>query len=70
MGDLIGERQAGEFELRLARLPDDGDLLQAARDAARAVLAADPMLAQPRHQGLRERALQRYPRAVELFRTG
>ena len=70
MGDLIGERQAGEFELRLARLPDDGDLLQAARDAARAVLTADPMLAQSRHQGLRERSLQRYPRAVELFRTG
>ncbi|MBK9691285.1 MAG: ATP-dependent DNA helicase RecG [Gemmatimonadetes bacterium] len=70
MGDLIGERQAGDFELRLARLPDDGDLLQAARDAARAVLAADPMLAQSAHQGLRERALQRYPRAVELFRTG
>ena len=30
MGDLIGERQAGDFELRLARLPDDADLLRRA----------------------------------------
>jgi hypothetical protein len=34
------------------------------------LLAEDPMLALPRHLGLRERALHRYPRAVELFRTG
>jgi ATP-dependent DNA helicase RecG len=70
MGDLIGERQAGEFELRLARLPDDGDLLTGARRVAHDLLAEDPMLALPRHLGLRERALHRYPRAVELFRTG
>jgi ATP-dependent DNA helicase RecG len=70
MGDLIGERQAGEFELRLARLPDDEDLLTGARRVAHDLLAEDPMLALPRHLGLRERALHRYPRAVELFRTG
>ncbi len=70
MGDLIGQRQAGDFELRLARLPDDADLLQAARSTALGVLEADPLLTQGRHQGLRERALQRYPRAIELFRTG
>ncbi|MBL8977753.1 MAG: ATP-dependent DNA helicase RecG [Gemmatimonadetes bacterium] len=70
MGDLIGQRQAGDFELRLARLPDDTDLLQAARTAAQEILARDPLLAQTRHQALRARALQRYPRAVELFRTG
>jgi ATP-dependent DNA helicase RecG len=70
MGDLIGARQAGSFELRLARLPDDVDLLTRARDIAREVLEADPLLGQPRHAALRERALGRYPRAVELFRTG
>jgi ATP-dependent DNA helicase RecG len=70
MGDLIGERQAGEFELRLARLPDDAPLLAAARGQAQAILGIDPMLALPRHAALRERALTRYPRAVELFRTG
>ena len=70
MGDLIGERQAGSFELRLARLPEDGDLLARTREVANAILAEDPMLLRPRHLGLKERALTRYPRAVELFRTG
>jgi len=70
MGDLIGARQAGEFELRLARLPQDADLLQQARAVAMQVLAEDPLLSRPRHLPLKARALGRYPRAVELFRTG
>ncbi|MBK8004206.1 MAG: hypothetical protein IPK12_09790 [Gemmatimonadetes bacterium] len=70
MGDLIGERQAGDFELRLARLPDDTAILEQARTVAAALLAEDPMLVRPRHLPLKERALGRYPRAVELFRTG
>jgi ATP-dependent DNA helicase RecG len=70
MGDLIGERQAGDFDLRLARLPDDTDLLAMARQVALGILEQDAMLVQPRHQPLRDRALARYPRAVELFRTG
>jgi ATP-dependent DNA helicase RecG len=70
MGDLIGSRQAGDFELRLARLPDDTDLLTRARAEARAILEVDPLLTRTRHQPLRERALGRYPRALELFRTG
>lgn len=70
MGDLIGERQAGDFELRLARLPEDTDLLQQARTVAMQILAEDPLLTRPRHLPLKARALGRYPRAVELFRTG
>jgi len=70
MGDLIGARQAGDFELRTARLPDDAALLVEARQLAHTVLTEDPMLVRPRHQALKERALARYPRAVELFRTG
>ena len=70
MGDLIGERQAGDFELRLARLPDDTAILEQARTVAAALLGEDPMLVRPRHLPLKERALGRYPRAVELFRTG
>ena len=70
MGDLIGERQAGEFELRLARIPEDSALLASSREVARGILDADPMLLRPGHQALRQRALGRYPRAVELFRTG
>jgi ATP-dependent DNA helicase RecG len=70
MGDLLGERQAGSFEVRHARLPDDTDLLVRARRVALAVVQADPALAQRQHQGLKARALERYPRAVELFRVG
>jgi ATP-dependent DNA helicase RecG len=70
MGDLIGERQAGAFDLRVARLPEDADLLARARETALGLLAADPLLAGPRLKPLRERALSRYPRALELFRTG
>jgi ATP-dependent DNA helicase RecG len=70
MGDLIGERQTGDFELRLARLPEDTPLLASAREAAQAIIAEDPMLGLPRDAALRQRALTRYPRAVELFQTG
>ncbi|MGE0353222.1 MAG: ATP-dependent DNA helicase RecG [Gemmatimonadales bacterium] len=70
MGDLIGARQAGSFVLRHARLPDDADLLDRARSLASALIAGDPALQKPANRGIRERALVRYPRAVELFRVG
>ena len=70
MGDLIGARQSGTVEVRHARLPADADLLQRAREIAGRLLAADSALQRTEHQALRERAVARYPRAVELFRTG
>ncbi len=70
MGDLIGARQSGTVEVRHARLPADADLLQRAREVAGGLIAADPTLQRLDHQALRERAVARYPRAVELFRTG
>jgi ATP-dependent DNA helicase RecG len=70
MGDLIGARQHGGFEVRHARLPEDTDLLTHARDSAAAIIAADPALQRRENQRLRERAVARYPRAVELFRVG
>jgi ATP-dependent DNA helicase RecG len=70
MGDLIGARQSGGFEVRHARLPDDADLLTRARDLATSIIAADPALQRRENQRLRERAVARYPRAVELFRVG
>ena len=70
MGDLIGARQSGGLEVRHARLPDDTDLLTRARDEAHRIIAADATLQRPEHRALRERALGRYPRAVELFRVG
>ncbi len=70
MGDLIGARQSGGFEVRHARLPEDEDLLARARELAARLIAADPALQRPGNQRLRERALARYPRAAELFRVG
>jgi ATP-dependent DNA helicase RecG len=70
MGDLIGARQSGGFEVRHARLPDDADLLSRAREMAMSIIEADPSLQRREHQRLRERAVSRYPRAVELFRVG
>jgi ATP-dependent DNA helicase RecG len=70
MGDLIGARQSGGFEVRHAQLPADADLLSKARDLAMKIITADPALQRRENQKIRERAVARYPRAVELFRVG
>jgi ATP-dependent DNA helicase RecG len=70
MGDLIGARQSGGFEVRHARLPEDADLLTTARELATRIVEADPAFQRPENQRLRDRAVSRYPRAVELFRVG
>jgi ATP-dependent DNA helicase RecG len=70
MGDLIGARQSGGYEVRHARLPADEDLLARARQLAMDLIGADPALQRAENQRLRERAVARYPRAVELFRVG
>jgi ATP-dependent DNA helicase RecG len=70
MGDLIGARQSGGFEVRHARLPEDTDLLTRARELAVEVITVDPALQRRENQRIRERAVSRYPRAVELFRVG
>jgi len=70
MGDLIGARQSGGVEVRHARLPDDEELLTRARELAGELLGRDPALQRSENRALRDRALARYPRAVELFRVG
>ncbi|MDP9144730.1 MAG: DEAD/DEAH box helicase, partial [Actinomycetota bacterium] len=69
-GDLIGQRQSGGEDLRVARLPDDVDLLEVARRMAQEVLAGDPTLERPANRPLRQRAVERFPRAEVLFRIG
>jgi ATP-dependent DNA helicase RecG len=64
-GQWLGTRQAGHLpELRLADLVRHGDLLDVARAAARRLLADDPGLV--RHAGLRDAALRRWGRSLEL----
>ena len=69
-GDLLGQRQSGAADIRVARFPDDADLLAQAREIARAVIEADPAIEMSVHRPLRERALARYPKAEVLFRVG
>jgi ATP-dependent DNA helicase RecG len=48
-GELIGTRQHGFAQFRVALLPDDELLLERARARAAAILEADPELAAPEH---------------------
>ncbi|UCG33934.1 MAG: ATP-dependent DNA helicase RecG, partial [Phycisphaerales bacterium] len=43
-GELLGVQQHGDIGLRVARLPDDFDLLELAAGDARQIVAADPQL--------------------------
>ncbi len=52
-GELLGTRQSGLPELRLADLARHGDLLQAARDDSRLIMERDPSLASARGKALR-----------------
>lgn len=52
-GDMEGTQQSGvAFELKIANLATDGAAVQAARDDAQALLAADPSLSAPANQPL------------------
>jgi ATP-dependent DNA helicase RecG len=48
-GELAGVRQSGMAAFRFARLPEDADLLDRARDHGSAILESDPDLAEPEH---------------------
>jgi ATP-dependent DNA helicase RecG len=52
-GDVLGTRQHGLPEFRVARLPEDAQLLEEARAASVSLLAADPDLRRPEHAVLR-----------------
>jgi ATP-dependent DNA helicase RecG len=70
-GEMLGTRQSGLPEFRLADLTAHADLLQIARDDARLVLDRDPELASPRGKTLRA-LLYLFERdaAVRLLRSG
>jgi ATP-dependent DNA helicase RecG len=70
-GELLGTRQSGLPEFRLADLAVHADLLDIARDDARLVLERDPELSSPRGVALRT-LLYLFERdaAVRLLRAG
>jgi ATP-dependent DNA helicase RecG len=53
-GELTGTRQSGLARFRVARLPDDADLLERAHGHAGRLLHADPDLVAPEHALLRD----------------
>ena len=70
-GDLLGERQSGLPLFRLANLAAHGELIAAARDDARLILARDPDLKSPRGEALRVLLyLFEQDEAVRTLRSG
>jgi ATP-dependent DNA helicase RecG len=59
-GDVLGTRQSGWPEFRVARLPEDAELLERARRRADELLDADPALEQPEHALLRDALAARF----------
>ncbi len=59
-GDVLGTRQHGLPEFRVARLPEDTELLVRARDRADEIVVSDPALAEPEHALLREAVVTRF----------
>ena len=59
-GEVLGTRQHGLPQFRVARIPEDADILSRARDRAEALLAEDPDLTEPENALLREAAAARF----------
>jgi ATP-dependent DNA helicase RecG len=69
-GEVLGARQSGMPEFRVAEVPAFAELLAAARDDARLVLTQDPDLKSPRGEALRLLLyLFECDEAVRLFRA-
>jgi ATP-dependent DNA helicase RecG len=65
-GDLEGTQQSGmAFDLKIADIARDGQLVQMARDEAQRIIDADPMLEQPQHQMLLTRLKQLRKSAID-----
>ncbi|MDZ4841951.1 MAG: ATP-dependent DNA helicase RecG [Hyphomicrobium aestuarii] len=69
-GEVLGARQSGMPEFRVANVPGFEDLLATARDDAKLILSQDPELASPRGEALRALLyLFECDEAVRLFRA-
>lgn len=69
-GEVLGARQSGLPEFRLANVPNFPDLLSAARDDAKLILQADPQLSTSRGEALKRLLyLFECDEAVRLFRA-
>jgi ATP-dependent DNA helicase RecG len=69
-GELLGTRQHGLPEFRVANLVSDVRLLENARDDAARILRADPDLSRREHAGLREDLARRYRGSLQYMTVG
>jgi ATP-dependent DNA helicase RecG len=69
-GQLLGERQHGLPELRLASVLHDAELLTAARADAQALVEADPELSRPENGPLQREVRRRFAASWEWVRAG
>ncbi len=69
-GQVLGERQHGLPELRLASVTRDAELLAQARDDARALVADDPALKRAEHGPLLREVRHRFAEAWEWVSAG
>ena len=65
-GDMEGTQQSGiAFDLHIANLAKDGQIVQLARDDAREIVDADPSLTKPEHRLLGERLHDLFDRKID-----
>ena len=65
-GDMEGTQQSGiAFDLHIANLAKDGQIVQLARDDAREIIDADPSLSLPEHRMLNERLHDLFDRKID-----
>ncbi len=70
MGEFFGTRQHGLPPLRIARIPEDMDLLKLARRDAIAMIDHDPTLDKPEHSLLKRVLLNQYGIALGIVDVG
>lgn len=64
-GDMEGTQQSGiAFDLRIANLAQDGQILQLARDTALDILEKDELLEHPRNYILRKELIRNYSKKI------
>ena len=69
-GQILGEKQHGLPELRLASVLTDRDLLEIAREDALSLIEADPHLGDPAHGPLAAEVRSRFAAAWEWVSSG
>ncbi|XOD67502.1 MAG: ATP-dependent DNA helicase RecG [Flavobacteriales bacterium Tduv] len=69
-GDLMGTRQSGILELRIANLYKDTQIMNQARQAAIELLKKDPGLSEPKHQMIHKTFTKNYRKKITWSKIG